>query len=138
MSSDEGRAIGARIRGYREDKGWSLAKLAEKSELSKSYISELESPEGQHKRPSADALYRLGSALGVSMSELLGRPMIVPIVMDPPESLLRYAKTNDLPEADLRMLAAIRFRGEPPKSTARWDFIYQAIRNSAGMDDERR
>jgi len=90
------------------------------------------------KRPSADALYRLGSALGVSMSELLGRPMIVPSVVEPPESLLHYAEANGLPEADVRMLAAIKFRGEPPKTSARWAFIYQAIRNSAGMDGEQR
>ena len=32
------------------------------------------------------------------------------------------------------MLAGIAFRGEAPRTKERWAFIYDAIKNSAGMD----
>lgn len=50
------------------------------------------------------------------------------------ERLLR----RDLPEADIEMLAGIRFRGEEPRTPERWEFIYQAIKNSAPMDRQGR
>ena len=126
--------IGQRIKRYREDRGMSATQLAEKAKLSKSYISELESGETT-RGPSAEVLYRIAQALGVAMSDLLGRPIIVDTTKGQrPESLVTFGKKYEVPEADLRMLERIVFRGDPPKTPERWSFIYQAIKNSAAMD----
>jgi len=71
------------------------------------------------------------------MSDLLGRPVIIEPTRKRPPSLLKYAKDAGLPEADIEMLAGIEFRGERPKTSDRWAFIYQAIRNSAPMDRDK-
>jgi hypothetical protein len=44
------------------------------------------------------------------------------------------AEEDDLPEADVMMLATIQFRGEAPATTERWRYIYQAIRSSRDLD----
>lgn len=126
--------VGERVRRFREEAGMSLSQLAAAAGVSRSYLSELESGRGSAQRPSADTLYRIGKALGVAMSDLLGRPIITEPNHDRPPSLLEFAKEHNLPEADVAMLASIQFRGEKPKTLERWEFIYRAIRNSAGMD----
>jgi transcriptional regulator with XRE-family HTH domain len=128
-------SIGSRIKKYREEKGMSASELAAKAGVSKSYLSELESAEEGVKKPSAEVLYAIGKALGVAMSDLLGRPIITAPRSKPPASLLRFKRENPkVPEADIEMLSQIQFRGAPPKSAERWEFIYQAIRNSESMD----
>jgi transcriptional regulator with XRE-family HTH domain len=129
-------SVGSRIRKYREDKGMSATELADKACVSKSYLSELESTNGEGKKPSAEVIYEIASALGVAMSDLLGRPIITDANRKAkrPPSLVKFGKDNGLPEADMKMLEQIEFRGEPPKSAERWAFIYQAIKGSESMD----
>jgi transcriptional regulator with XRE-family HTH domain len=135
MADNDVAAIGRNIRKFREDKGMSAAQLAEAAKISRSYLSELENNKGDHKRPSADKLYAIGKALGVSMSELLGRPLITArSSAPPPPGLTQFAVEHKLPETDVEMLASIRFRGDTPQTAERWSFIYNAIKNSAGMD----
>jgi transcriptional regulator with XRE-family HTH domain len=126
--------VGQRIRRFREERGLTPTELAAKARVSKSYLSELESGNGATQRPSADVLYRIGEALGVAMSDLLGRPVIIEPKRKRPPSLLEFAKSANLPEADIEMLAGIEFRGEQPRTPERWAFIYQAIRTSGSMD----
>lgn len=134
MAKDNARAIGKRIREFREDKEITAAQLAKDAGISRSYLSELENGAGNHSRPSAQVLYALGKALGVPMSDLLGRPLIVDSANKPSASLLEFAEQEDLAQGDIEMLASIKFRGEAPRSPDRWRFIYQAIRNSSSMD----
>jgi transcriptional regulator with XRE-family HTH domain len=128
--------IGQRIKRFREERGLSASELAERAGVAKSYLSTLEHEENgkSARRPSADTLYRIAEALGVAMSDLLGKPIITAAQTDRPPSLLQFAKSRNLPEADIEMLAGIRFRGGEPKTPERWEFIYQAIKNSAPMD----
>ncbi len=127
--------IGAKIKRYREERGMSATQLSERSGVSKSYISELENPKDGTKNPSAEVLYEIARALGVAMSDLMGRPIIIAPPTEPPDSLQAFIKAHrDVPEADIEMLSQIQFRGEPPKSIERWEFIYQAIKNSQSMD----
>jgi transcriptional regulator with XRE-family HTH domain len=128
------RTIGQRIQHYRKDAGLTLSQLAEAAQVSKSYLSELESDTEGSIRPSADVLYRLGKALGVAMSDLLGRDIIIDREYKPSPSLLKFANQAKLPEGDIKMLAQIHFRGEQPSTPERWSFIYQAIKSSAAMD----
>lgn len=132
--------VGERIRRYRADKGITAAELAERAGVSKSYLSELETAAAQEARrgPSADVLYRIAKALGVAMSDLLGRPVITAPTTKRPASLANFARKHRLPAGDVEMLASIQFRGEPPASEERWSFIYQAIRGSEALDAQRR
>jgi transcriptional regulator with XRE-family HTH domain len=129
-------SVGSRIKKHREEKGMSATKLAEKAGISKSYLSELENSNGEGKKPSAELLYEIAKALGVAMSDLLGRPIITDALRERrrPASLTKFGKLHKLPEADLQMLEQIQFRGEPPKTPDRWLVIYQAIKGSGSMD----
>lgn len=137
MATDDARAIGKRIRQFRLEKEITAAQLAKEAGISRSYLSELENGTGNHRRPSANVLYALGEALGVPMSDLLGRALIVDSTNKPSPSLLEFAEQDGLAQADVEMLASIKFRGEAPRSPDRWRFIYQAIRNSSSMDRQR-
>jgi transcriptional regulator with XRE-family HTH domain len=138
--SKASETIGERIKGFRAERGMSPSELAEKAGVAKSYLSTLEHEDRSKnvRRPSADTLYRIASALGVAMSDLLGRPVITAAQAGRrPRSLVEFAKRRNLPEADIEMLAGIKFRGEGPRTPERWEFIYQAIKNSAPMDRRR-
>lgn len=134
--STKPETVGQRIRRFREEQGLTASELAEKADVAKSYLSTLEHDEiGTNvRRPSADTLYRIAEVLGVAMSDLLGKPIITAAKTRRPASLVKFAKTRNLPEADVEMLAGIRFRGGEPRTAERWEFIYQAIKNSAPMD----
>lgn len=138
MARDDAKAIGRRIREFRAEKGITAAQLAKEADVSRSYLSELENGAGNHQRPSARVLYALGKALGVSMSELLGRPLILEPTRRPSASLRAFAELDGLSPSDVEMLASIQFRGDAPQTPDRWRFIYQAIRNSSSMDGPRR
>jgi transcriptional regulator with XRE-family HTH domain len=67
---DRGLAeLPARIRRLRQERGWTLERLASETALSKPYLGRLEAGERQ---PSLAALLALGRAFGLSVSELVG------------------------------------------------------------------
>ena len=135
MARPRAKTVGQRIKEYRAEKGLTASELAVRAKISKSYLSELESATEDARGPSAEAVYRIAQALGVAMSDLLGKPVLLKPADDkPPASLLAFQKKYRVPEADVRMLANIRFRGEEPKTAERWLFIYQAIQNSSALD----
>lgn len=120
-------ALGDRIRQRREDKEWSAIELARQASVSKGYVSELES--GRAARPSGDVLYRLATALGTTVADLLEQE-IRPVARDVSAALRDFAAESDLPEEDVRMLAQIRFRGEQPATKDDWRYLYESIRRS--------
>jgi len=128
----QAKAVGDRVAAHRKEKGLNLSQLAAAADLSKSYVSSIEA--GEVPRPSGETLYAIAEALGVTMSDLLGRRLLTDNQQEPPESLLEFAREHRLPEADVRMLASIRFRGDQPKTKERWAHIYSAIRQTEWMD----
>lgn len=62
-------ALGIKIRDLRKEKGYTLEKLAELTESSKSYIWELENKNPP--RPSAEKVARIAAALGVTADYLI-------------------------------------------------------------------
>lgn len=134
MSEPERHSVGANIRAYREEVGMSLNQLAERSGISKGYLSALENEEHGDRRPSGETLYSIAEALGVTMSDLMGRRLLTEGTTDIPPSLKEFAEEAGLPQRDIAMLAAIEFRGERPKTRERWSYIYNAIRTSADLD----
>jgi transcriptional regulator with XRE-family HTH domain len=130
-------AVGARIRKFRSEKDLNLSQLADRAGVSKSYLSALENTDASMqsaRRPSAETLYAIAQALGVTMADLMGRKALAQPDSPPPQSLVEFANRYGLPATDVRMLSAIKFRGEPPKTVERWQHIYNAIRMSESMD----
>jgi XRE family transcriptional regulator of biofilm formation len=122
--------LGERIRQRREEKGISGAELARRANVSKGYLSTIESSdEGNAPRPSADVLFRIATALGTSAADLLGQEVRRASRRIPP-SLREFLKDRDLPEEDVAMLAGIKFRGAQPASAEDWAFLYESIRRS--------
>lgn len=62
------KGIGSAIREVREDRAMSQEKLAEESGLHRTYISSVELG---RRNISIDNIYKIASALGVSMTELV-------------------------------------------------------------------
>ena len=62
-------SLGAKIKRHRQEKGYSLDKLAELTDSSKSYIWELENRDTR--KPSGEKLTRIAQALGVTTDYLL-------------------------------------------------------------------
>lgn len=127
--------IGDRVALFRRERGLNLSELAAAAKLSKSYVSSIEA--GETPRPSGETLYAIAEALGVTMSDLLGRRLLTDRPSELPASLLEFASENQLPEADITMLASIQFRGGQPRSKERWAHIYSAIRQTEWMDRPR-
>lgn len=127
--------IGIRIRTMRKEQGASLSDLATRAGVSKSYLSSVELGTGS--RPGAAVLHKIATALGVTLADVLGRTVTTTTPSDIPDSLKEFAQRNDLPQTDIDMLAGIKFRGEAPSTTERWQFIYNAIVMSVTTDHRR-
>ncbi|MDQ3914260.1 MAG: helix-turn-helix transcriptional regulator [Actinomycetota bacterium] len=127
MSTTEDRAqlLGARIAERRKDLGWSLAEVARRTGLSRAYIHALE--KGRGKRPGADVVRKLEEVLGPLTDSRKVRPPT-------PPSLEALAKERSIPDSEIAVLAALRVRGEPPRTLERWRFIYDALLASESMD----
>ncbi|TIO29543.1 MAG: helix-turn-helix domain-containing protein [Mesorhizobium sp.] len=70
ISNDITSTIGRRIRSERDLRGWSLAELAERSDVSKAMLSAME--RGMTS-PTAALLVRIASAFGMTLSTLIAR-----------------------------------------------------------------
>jgi transcriptional regulator with XRE-family HTH domain len=121
--------IADRIKKRRKEAGLSLGQLAEDADVSKSYLWRLESGSGQV-RPSGKTLYRIAGALGTTMSDLLGREVLVDDPEDFPPSLVKFAGQNHLTMREQKMLAQIEFRGRHPETVEDWEFLWNAIERS--------
>ena len=120
--------VGERIRAMRAEKHISAAELARRADISKGYLSEIET--GEASRPSAEVLFRIARELGTSMAVLLGKRSAMPTSRPLPAPLKEFAMNENLPPEDVDMLAKIRFRGEQPKTVQDWRFLYDAIKRS--------
>ncbi|MCW5851178.1 MAG: helix-turn-helix domain-containing protein [Anaerolineae bacterium] len=119
--------LGQRVRQRRDEKGLSLSALARASKVSKGYLSQIENDAAP--RPSGDTLFKMANALGTTVADLLGRE-IEPTAREISPVLMDFAREANLPEADIQMLAAIRYRGEQPHTMADWRYLYESIRRT--------
>src|ERR1700730_5982475 len=69
-------SVAERIRTLRTKAGLSLEELATKARLSKTYLWELEKDEAGVKKPSADVLLRLSTALSTTIADLMSLPSV--------------------------------------------------------------
>ena len=99
--------------------------------MSKGYLSQIEADATT--RPSAETLYKIAKALGISLGELLEEDATIAAPEPAPEvseSLRQFAAEADLPETEVQMLARIRYRGRSPRTAADWRYLYESIRRS--------
>ena len=132
----EPSAIGRRVRQEREKAGLSLAQLAQRSGVTKTYLVRLETQGGN---PSVEVVTRIADALDLTAADLLGGPVIrfVEDQHEIPPSLRAFAEEAHLSSSDIKMLASIRWRNEePPRTTERWRFVYRSLVMSREIDKE--
>ncbi|MFZ5815363.1 MAG: helix-turn-helix domain-containing protein [Bacillota bacterium] len=98
-------SIGSSIRALRTAKGWTTTELAEKANMSQSYISEIENG----KKPGRSALEKLAQALGVPVATLWEGV--------PSDSLAWFWRSRF---ATLRPSEIIAFRSETVAQRALW------------------
>jgi transcriptional regulator with XRE-family HTH domain len=70
VTADLGKALAATVRAAREERGLTVAALADVSGVSRAMISKVERGEAQ---PTAALLAKLSGALGLTLSELIAR-----------------------------------------------------------------
>lgn len=124
--------LGQRIRALRLGRGWSLAALAERSGVSKAYISDLEN--GTAGKPNIQYVYSVATALGVTIDELLQDESECEVrkpvrrKVDLPAGLLELQQELDLSDEDVGVLAQVNFRGHRPRDKEGWRFLLEALR----------
>jgi transcriptional regulator with XRE-family HTH domain len=124
--------LGHRIRFLRQGKGWSLADLADKSGVSKAYISDLENAAAG--KPNVQYVFSIAKALDTTLDGLLhesalerqpsqrkerGRQL--------PPGLAELQRELKLTDEDIETLATVNFRGQRPKDKEGWRFLLQTI-----------
>ena len=130
-------SVSQKIRQLREKKGLSLGKLAGMSGVSKAYLSQLENSVST--QPSAQVLYKIASALGTTIADLLDKPVRVhsadfPELQDEsiPDGLRELiderGEALDIRDEDVKMLMSIQYRGKHPKSVDDWEYVLRTIR----------
>jgi transcriptional regulator with XRE-family HTH domain len=124
--------LGHKVRFYRQGKGWTITTLAEKSGVSKAYISDLEN--GVAGKPNIQYVFAIAFALGVTLDELLedakpvSRSKSRKEGEELPPGLAHLQRELDLSDAEVENLAQINFRGNRPKDAEGWRFLLQAIK----------
>jgi|SRR6267143_4092515 len=129
------KRLGENIRYVRQGKNLSLADLAAKSGVSKTYISDLEN--GLGGRPNVQHLYKIATSLETTIDTLINlslkpaqrRATIPPASQEPlPPGLEEFAKQEKLEPQQIDMLARLNFRGNRPRDKEAWRLIYDAIK----------
>lgn len=128
------KRLGENVRFRRQGKGWTLNDLAEKSGISKAYISDLEN--GNAGKPNIQYVFAIANALGVTLDELLddAAPRRVDATKkkrsseELPPGLKELQMDMNLSESEVEMLAQVNFRGNRPKDKEGWRFLLEAIK----------
>jgi transcriptional regulator with XRE-family HTH domain len=98
--------LGEKIYRLRKEKGYTLEKLGELTESSKSYIWELENKTPP--RPSADKISRIASALGVTSDYLVDTDEATPIPDVVDQAFFRkYRKLDPNTKAKIRKMVEL-------------------------------
>uniref|UniRef100_A0A372IJU1 XRE family transcriptional regulator n=1 Tax=Paracidobacterium acidisoli TaxID=2303751 RepID=A0A372IJU1_9BACT len=128
------KRLGENVRFRRQGKGWTLNDLAEKSGISKAYISDLEN--GAAGKPNIQYVFAIANALGVTLDELLDNAAPRQVdssrkkrpTEDLPPGLKELQMEMNLSDSEVEMLAQVNFRGNRPKDMEGWRFLLEAIK----------
>jgi len=126
------KKLGHTIRFLRQGKGWTLTDLAEKSGLSKAYLSDLEN--GVAGKPNIQYVFVVARALDTTLDRLLrdAAPPVRPSKSGPtselPPGLAELKAELGLSEEDVEMLATVNFRGNRPRDKEGWRYLLETLR----------
>jgi transcriptional regulator with XRE-family HTH domain len=122
--------LGQNIRFQRKGRGWSLSELELHSKVPKAYLSDLEN--GRGGKPNIQYLYQIANSLGTTIDALIhgsAGAAISPDVLDVlPPGIREFAQDAQLTDDEIRMLAALNFRGNRPSDRDSWRAIYDVIK----------
>jgi transcriptional regulator with XRE-family HTH domain len=127
--------LGRNIRTQRTGRGWSLGELAEKSGISKAYLSDLENGKGG--RPNIQYLLQVASALETTIENLVGETRSDDERNSEslgllPAGLKEFADRAKLTGDEVKMLAQLHFRGNRPRDPESWSAVYQVLKAVSG------
>jgi transcriptional regulator with XRE-family HTH domain len=128
---------GDRIREFRKDLGWTLDKLAEKTKLSKGFLSDVE---GNNRNASTENVLKIANAMGASLDYLLRgeqtkasgtrEPVQIPSTLSrfAEEEGLSYTDTLTLLETHSAVIARRSNESIKPPTVEDWRRLYKAIK----------
>ena len=131
-------SLAKRLKTLREAKDYSIDDLAKKSGVSRTYLWELEKDETNVKKPSADILLKIATAMSTTIADLLSQPMVrvaeteisIPASLQAFREQLKSLGGEELSEEDVRDLALVKFRGAQPASVAEWFQLYSTLKST--------
>ena len=133
----EPQSVGERLRYVREQQGLSLDRLAERAEISKGFLSEVENDKSGI---SGERLLKVANVLGASLDYLLRGErtpgMEEPRSIEIPRELgelaedlqLTYGQTIALLGVNQSLVARRRRAGQPHMSKDDWEKLYDGIK----------
>ena len=120
--------VGERIRRLLADRGMTLGDLHRQAGIAKGYLSELiNESDGNRRKPSAETLYAIGTVLGASVADLLGKTRLAEEMSSWPPGLAHYVIASNVPPQEARMLAGISARGRTPATPEDWKAVHRMI-----------
>jgi repressor LexA len=129
---------GDRIRDFRKDLGWTLDKLADKTKLSKGFLSDIES---NKRNASTETVLKIANAMGASLDYLLRgeqtkatrnrEPVQIPSTLSifAEEESLTYTETLTLLETHGAVIARRSSESIKPPTVEDWRKLYNAIKS---------
>jgi len=129
---------GDRIRDFRKDLGWTLEKLADKTKLSKGFLSDIES---NKRNASTETVLKIANAMGASLDYLLRaeqtkatrnrQPVQIPSTLSifAEEEGLTYTDTLTLLETHSAVIARRSNESIKPPTVEDWRRLYSAIKS---------
>ena len=133
-------SAGDRVREVRDKRGWTQEKLAEKTGLSKGFLSDVENGNSDI---SSENLLKVADALGANLDyllrgETLGSPSREPVVIPPElsrfaeEERLTYMQTLELLEAHNSIIARRSASSQKTFGVDHWRQLHRAIQKTYG------
>lgn len=127
----DAKELGRQVLARRQEKGLSQTELAERTGISRNYVSLIE--RGEATNISMKVINLLAETLETTSSELIGatkRVMISP-------SLADFGRNQELPYSSIEKLAMIPRRGKEPTTIAEWLQLYEAIKPYLDQGEEK-
>jgi transcriptional regulator with XRE-family HTH domain len=117
-SQDRLSAYGNRVRQRRVEENLSQEALSCQVGISRVYLSQIE--RGLATNLSLEIVNKLCERLGLHLGDVDGSDEL-------PAGLAALRKKLKLPEADVKMLLAVQYRGKTPHTVEQWETIYNII-----------
>lgn len=122
--------FGKRVRQERKNQGYNQEELADKVEISRTYLSQIE--QGKAQNLSLRLAQQLSTELGIESP--YQQKSSSKEDSNIPRSLRKFADEDDIPEGDVEMLADIEYRGDQPQRVDQWRIVYNVIKNATEGD----